>query len=80
MDRLKAHEKATVRDWVEAHRDRIEVFFMPARIPEYNPGEDLNNDLKGNVHESGVPGNKGRSCGPECSASCGGCSLRRSMS
>ena len=29
VDRLKAHEKATVLDWVEAHQDRIELFPMP---------------------------------------------------
>jgi transposase len=58
VDRLKAHEKATVMDWIEAHKDRIELFFMPPYTPEYNPDEYLNNDLKGNVHEAGLPGNK----------------------
>ena len=58
VDRLKAHEKATVLDWVEAHRDRIELFPMPPYTPEYNPDEYLNNDLKGNVHEAGLPENK----------------------
>jgi transposase len=58
VDRLKAHEKATVLDWVEAHRDRIEVFLMPPHTPEYNPDEYLNNDLKGNVHEAGLPGDR----------------------
>ena len=55
---MRVHEKATVRDWVEAHKDRIELFFLPAHAPEYNPDEYLNNDLKGSVHESGLPGNK----------------------
>jgi hypothetical protein len=58
VDRLRAHEKATVMDWVEAHRDRIELFLMPPHTPEYNPDEYLNNDLKGNVHEAGLPGDK----------------------
>ncbi len=58
VDRLKAHEKATVMDWVETHKDRIELFSMPAHTPEYNPDEYLNNDLKGNVHETGLPENK----------------------
>src|SRR5512142_1102032 len=31
VDRLKAHQKGTVADWVEAHKDRIEVIPMPAR-------------------------------------------------
>jgi transposase len=58
VDRLKAHEKATVLDWVEAHKDRIELFAMPSHTPEYNPDEYLNNDLKGNVHEAGLPEDK----------------------
>ena len=55
VDRLRAHEKATVMDWVEAHKDRIEVFSMPPYTPEYNPDEYLNNDLKGDVNEAGLP-------------------------
>jgi len=58
VDRLRAHEKATVMDGIAAHKDRIEVFFMPPHTPEYNPDEYLNNDLKENVHEAGLPGNK----------------------
>jgi transposase len=58
VDRLKVHEKATVMDWVEAHQDRIELFSMPPHTPEYNPDEYLNNDLKGNVHEEGLPENR----------------------
>jgi transposase len=58
VDRLKAHEKATVLAWVEAHKDRIELFAMPPHTPEYNPDEYLNNDLKGNVHEAGLPEDK----------------------
>ncbi len=31
---------------------------MPSRAPELNPDEYLNNDLKGNVHESGLPASR----------------------
>jgi hypothetical protein len=58
VDRLRAHGKGTVANWVEAHKGRIEVFSMPARTPELNPDEYLNNDLKGNVNEAGLPANK----------------------
>jgi transposase len=58
VDRLSAHEKRTVANWVEAHKDRIEMIRMPPRTPELNPDEYLNNDLKGNVHEAGLPANK----------------------
>ena len=57
VDRLKAHEEGTVVNWVEAHKDRIELITMPARTPELNPDEYLNNDLKGSVNEAGLPMN-----------------------
>jgi transposase len=58
VDRLRAHEKDTVTNWVEARKDRIEVFSLPPRAPELDPVEYLNNDLKGNVNEAGLPDNK----------------------
>jgi hypothetical protein len=58
VDRLRVHEKDTVRDWVEARKDRIEVFYLPRRAPELNPDESLNNDLKGKVNEAGLPNSK----------------------
>jgi transposase len=57
VDRLRAHEKAE-DDWIAAHRDRMEVFYLPRRAPELNPDEYLNNDLKGNVNAEGLPDNK----------------------
>jgi transposase len=58
VDHLRAHEKGTVADRVEAHKDRIEVFYLPCYAPELNPGEYLNNDLKGSVNEAGLPNSK----------------------
>ena len=58
VDRLQVHQKATVQDWVEARRDRIELFLLPASAPESNPDEYLNNDLKGNVHDAGLPNDR----------------------
>jgi transposase len=55
VDRLRAHKTPEVDAWVEAHRDRIEVFYLPAYSPELNPVEYLNNDLKGTVNEAGLP-------------------------
>ena len=54
-DRHAAHTDAGVAAWLAAHRDRIEVFYLPPRSPELNPDEYLNNDLKGRVHDSGLP-------------------------
>ena len=58
VDRLKAHEAKAVADWVAEHRDRIELFFLPRYSPELNAEEYLNNDLKGSINASGLPGNK----------------------
>jgi transposase len=57
-DYLSAHDSAEVDNWLEDHQDQIELFFSPHRSPELNPDEFLNNDLKGNVHEQGLPNSK----------------------
>jgi hypothetical protein len=58
LDRLSAHKTPEVKAWLAAHRDRIEVFELPRYAPELNPEEYLNNDLKGQVNETGLPHNK----------------------
>jgi transposase len=57
MDRLPAHTTPKVDRWVAAHRDRIEVFYLPRYAPELNADEYLNNDLKGTVNAAGLPHN-----------------------
>jgi transposase len=57
-DRLQAHKTPEVQAWVAAHRDRIEVFYLPAYAPELNPVEYLNNDMKGTVNEAGLPSDR----------------------
>jgi transposase len=59
VDRLRAHMTPEVQAWVAAHRERLEVFYLPRYAPELNPDEYLNNDLKGQVNEAGLPHNKG---------------------
>jgi transposase len=46
VDNLKVHKAGKVEAWVTAHRDRIELFFLPAYAPEHNPDEFLHSDLK----------------------------------
>jgi len=53
LDNLKVHHSELVRKWLEKHKDKIEVFYLPSYSPELNPDEYLNNSLKGRVH-SGV--------------------------
>ena len=54
VDNLKVHKAGKVEAWVTVHRDRLELFFLPApdRVrgrlyaPEHNPDEFLHSDLK----------------------------------
>jgi transposase len=46
VDNLRVHHAARVKQWVRAHRDRIELHFLPAYAPDRNPDEYLNQDLK----------------------------------
>ena len=54
LDNLKVHHSYLVQDWLEEHKNQIEVFFLPSYSPELNPDEYLNCDLKAAVH-SGIP-------------------------
>jgi transposase len=58
-DRLQAHKTPEVIAWVEAHKGRIEVFYLPPYSPEMNPVEYLNNDMKGAVNKAGLPDDRG---------------------
>lgn len=54
LDNLRVHHSHVVKDWVQEHKDEIELFFLPSYSPELNPDEYLNCDLKAGVH-SGAP-------------------------
>jgi transposase len=57
-DRLRAHDDDRVDEWVEAHKDHIELFYLPKYSPELNPTEYLNNDMKETVNAAGLPDSK----------------------
>jgi transposase len=46
VDNLKVHHSYALTEWLEEHKDKIELFFLPSYTPERNPDEYLNNDLK----------------------------------
>lgn len=52
VDNLRVHHAKKVQRWVAEHRERIELFFLPAYAPELNPDEYLNNDLKGGIRRA----------------------------
>jgi transposase len=54
IDNLNVHKAKAVREWLNEHRDRIEVFFLPPYSPELNPTEYFNGDLKGEI-QRGIP-------------------------
>src|SRR3954469_2299083 len=58
-DQLQAHKTPEVLQWLQEHKDRIEVFYLPTYSPEMNPVEYLNNDMKGAVNKGGLPDNRG---------------------
>ena len=50
LDNLRVHHGKVVKEWIESHKDKIELFFLPAYSPELNPDEYLNCHLKAGVH------------------------------
>ena len=55
LDNLKVHHGKLVAAWLEKHRNKMEVFFLPPYAPEYNPDEYLNHALKISVHSGQLP-------------------------
>jgi len=58
VDNLKVHHGKKVQEWLEKHKERIEVFYLPPYAPEINPDEYFNNGLKHNVHKGVEPRTK----------------------
>ncbi|MEW6715863.1 MAG: IS630 family transposase [Nitrospirota bacterium] len=54
VDNLRTHHSKPVKEWLQTHREKIEVFYLPSYSPELNPDEYLNCDMKTAVH-SGIP-------------------------
>lgn len=48
VDHATFHGSKAVRDFVRAHRSQLRIFFLPKRAPEFNPDEQVWNDLKNN--------------------------------
>lgn len=55
VDNLRVHHSKKVAQWLDAHKDEIELFFLPAYAPEHNPDEYLNNDLKQKLKNAPKP-------------------------
>lgn len=51
VDNLAVHKSTKVMEWVNEHKSRIELFFLPPYSPDMNPDELLNQDLKANIYK-----------------------------
>ena len=60
LDNLRVHHSEMVKTWLDKHKEKIEVFHLPAYSPELNPDEYLNCDLKVGVHSGKSARNKGQ--------------------
>ena len=58
LDNLKVHHGKKAAAWLDRHRDKIELFFLPPYAPKSNPDEYLNHALKLSVHSGGLPRSK----------------------
>ena len=57
LDNLRTHHANLVNDWVAAHKEAIEIFFLPPYSPQYNPDEYLNGNLKRELANKGFSKN-----------------------
>ena len=48
VDRASFHKSEDVRKFVRLHRSQLRMFFLPRRAPEYNPDEQVWNEIKNN--------------------------------
>ena len=48
VDHATFHHSKPVRDYVSVHRSQLRIFFLPKRAPEFNPDEQVWNEIKNN--------------------------------
>lgn len=58
VDNHSVHRCGKVKRWLEKHKERIAIFYLPPYSPELNPDEMLNNDVKSNASKSHRPRTK----------------------
>ena len=58
LDNLRVHHGKLVKEWLEKHKDEIELFFIPPYSPELNPDEYLNHAVRKHVHSGIAPKTK----------------------
>jgi transposase len=46
VDGAKTHRSKALKEWLEANKERIEMFYLPPYSPDLNPDEHVNADVK----------------------------------
>jgi hypothetical protein len=59
VDNLKVPHARAVAAWVQKHRDRLELCYLPSYAPEHNPEECFDNDPKQTLARRRTPKTKG---------------------
>jgi len=49
IDSHPVHKSAETKRWLRAHREQIEIVYLPGYSPDLNPDEMLNHDVKANA-------------------------------
>ena len=58
LDNLRVHHAKLTKEWVKKHKEKIELFYLPAYSPDLNPDEYLNQHYKKNANKNNIPKNK----------------------
>ena len=48
VDHATFHNSKAVRNYVGVHRTQLRIFFLPKKAPEFNPDEQVWNEIKNN--------------------------------
>lgn len=60
LDNLRVYHSKPVKAWVEARKDKIELFYLPSYSAEFYPEERLNADLKSALSYQGSRAHQGQ--------------------
>ncbi len=50
LDNHRVHHSKKVKNYIEKHKDQLEIFYLPAYCPDMNPQELVNQDVKANAN------------------------------
>ena len=55
LNNLKVHHSKSVKEWVEKQHEKLKIVYLPSYLPERNPDEYLNSDLKYSISQKPMP-------------------------